>query len=237
MGAVYWQLNDCWPVISWSSIDYCGRWKALHYFAKRFFAPVLVSCHEEGWMTEEANMNRQHFQFEKSIHLNVANETLEPKTITVKWALRDASGALVKGEGLDEQGVLREFCGIQECTVEVPALSTVWLPKVELPNVDVFREYVSFEGWEGDTCISGGTVIFSYPKYFRYEDPKLSWRLDGDTVEISACAYAHDVEILNENEDLVLEDNYFDMNGGTRRIKILRGKPDGIKVRSVYDIR
>lgn len=237
MGAVYWQLNDCWPVISWSSIDYCGRWKALHYFAKRFFAPVLVSCHEEGWMTEEANMNRQHFQFEKSIHLNVANETLEPKTITVKWALRDASGALVKGEGLDEQGVLREFCGIQDCTVEVPALSTVWIPKVELPNVDVFREYVSFEGWEGDTCISGGTVIFSYPKYFRYEDPKLSWRLDGDTVEISACAYAHDVEILNENEDLVLEDNYFDMNGGTRRIKILRGKPDGIKVRSVYDIR
>ena len=37
MGAIYWQLNDCWPVISWSSIDYYGRWKALHYYAKRFF--------------------------------------------------------------------------------------------------------------------------------------------------------------------------------------------------------
>ena len=33
MGAVYWQLNDCWPVISWSSVDYCGRLKALHYYA------------------------------------------------------------------------------------------------------------------------------------------------------------------------------------------------------------
>ena len=47
MGAVVWQLNDCWPVASWASIDYFGRWKALHYYEKRFFAPVLISCHEE----------------------------------------------------------------------------------------------------------------------------------------------------------------------------------------------
>ena len=47
MGTVIWQLNDCWPVASWSSIDYCGRWKALHYYAKRFFAPVMLSCAEE----------------------------------------------------------------------------------------------------------------------------------------------------------------------------------------------
>ena len=73
MGAVYWQLNDCWPVISWSSIDYWGRWKALHYYARRFFAPVLVSCEEESWMTQEANMNRQHFEFEKSIRFNASN--------------------------------------------------------------------------------------------------------------------------------------------------------------------
>ena len=79
MGAVYWQVNDCWPVISWSSIDYHGRWKALHYYARRFFAPVLLSCQEESWMTQEANMNRQHFEFEKSIHLNVSNETLRRK--------------------------------------------------------------------------------------------------------------------------------------------------------------
>ncbi|MBV9945424.1 MAG: glycoside hydrolase family 2 protein [Myxococcales bacterium] len=46
-GSLYWQLDDCWPVASWSGIDYFGRWKALHYFARRFFAPVLVSTTEE----------------------------------------------------------------------------------------------------------------------------------------------------------------------------------------------
>lgn len=43
MGTLYWQLNDSWPVVSWSSIDYYGNWKALHYQAKRAFAPVLIS--------------------------------------------------------------------------------------------------------------------------------------------------------------------------------------------------
>ncbi len=48
MGSIFWQLNDCWPVASWSSIDYYGRWKALQYYARRFYAPILVSPHIEG---------------------------------------------------------------------------------------------------------------------------------------------------------------------------------------------
>ena len=46
MGTLYWQLNDCWPVVSWSSIDYLGNWKAFHYQAKRSFEPVLLSVSE-----------------------------------------------------------------------------------------------------------------------------------------------------------------------------------------------
>ncbi len=46
MGTLYWQLNDCWPVTSWSSIDYYGRWKALHYHVRKLFAPIILSVHE-----------------------------------------------------------------------------------------------------------------------------------------------------------------------------------------------
>jgi beta-mannosidase len=48
MGALYWQINDCWPVASWSGTDYFGRWKALHYYAKRFYRPVLAAPIDDG---------------------------------------------------------------------------------------------------------------------------------------------------------------------------------------------
>ncbi|MGH9874637.1 MAG: beta-mannosidase [Pyrinomonadaceae bacterium] len=47
MGSLFWQIDDCWPVASWSSIDYTGRWKALQYYARRFYSDLLVSPHEE----------------------------------------------------------------------------------------------------------------------------------------------------------------------------------------------
>lgn len=79
-------------------------------------------------------------------------------------------------------------------------------------------------------------LLFPYHKYFHYQDPKLRTRVEGDEIMVSAEAYAKSVEILNENEDMVLEDNYFDMNAGEKRIRIISGEPVGLKVRSVYDI-
>lgn len=52
MGTLYWQLNDSWPVVSWSSIDYYGNWKALHYQARRAFAPLIVNA-----IQEDGNLN------------------------------------------------------------------------------------------------------------------------------------------------------------------------------------
>jgi beta-mannosidase len=48
MGSLYWQINDCWPVASWSSTDYYQNWKALQYYAKKGFEQTLVSPYEEG---------------------------------------------------------------------------------------------------------------------------------------------------------------------------------------------
>ena len=85
--------------------------------------------------------------------------------------------------------------------------------------------------------VSNGTVNFSYPKYFRYEDPELSYRIEGDEIVVSAKTYAKSVEILNENEDLVLSDNYFDLNADEKRVKILSGSTENLRLRSVFDIR
>ncbi len=222
MGTVIWQLNDCWPVASWSSIDYYGRWKALHYYAKRFFAPVLLSCEEEGILTQDTNPNAEPYEVIKSVRFNVSNETLQEKDVTVEWELRGASG------------VVKEHA---ESRVHVPALSAVWLEKVPLLQAALYEDHVSYRLKENGELIGEGSVIFCPPKYYRFVDPQLTVYTEGDEVVVTAKAYAKDVEILNANEDLLLSDNYFDMEPGERRVKILRGSAEGLRVRSTYDIR
>lgn len=222
MGAVVWQLNDCWPVASWSSIDYCGRWKALHYCEKRFFAPVMLSCAEEGILTQDTNPNAEPYEVKKSIQLNVANESMKDVEVTVKWALRNAKAEIIRGG---------------EEKVQVPALTSVWLEKEDMMDADLYQNYVSYDCYQDGERISGGSVLFTAPKQFRFSDPGLQVRVEGDELVVSAEAYARAVEILNEDDTMLLSDNYFDMNAGETRVKILKGKPEGLKVRSVYNIR
>jgi beta-mannosidase len=225
MGAIYWQFNDIWPVTSWASVDYFNRWKALHYYAKRFFQPVMISCHEEGLLTQNPNANHQpqiKAAIEKSFRLSVANETFEEKKLTVKWEIRDKGSKV-----LQEKSV----------PVKVPALTSLWLDKVLVNDIELDDQYLSYHLLDGNTVISEGSVIFSLPKFFHWVNPKLGYTINGDTITIRSSAYTKSVEILNRNQDLVLSDNYFDMDAGTKKVKILRGKPIGIKLRSVYDIR
>ena len=222
MGAIYWQLNDCWPVTSWASIDYFGRWKALHYASKRFFAPVLLSCEEEGALSQLPNLNAEPLApIEKSIRLNVSNETREAVTARVVWSLRDPM-ARVLASGED--------------TVTVDALSARWLPKHDFPDADLYGSYAAYELWMGGEQVSSGTALFCAPKHFRFADPQLHVTVEQDAVVVTASAYARSVEIVCEDGDVVLEDNFFDLNAESRRVRILRGEGRVFTVRSVYDI-
>lgn len=221
MGAVYWQFNDCWPVASWSSVDYCQRLKPLHYAARRFFAPIMISCEEEGMLGSGQELVRLPFDFKKSIRLCVANETFFDEKILVRWQLRDASANILMSD---------------EKEIYVPSLTSVWLSRVEFEDVDIYSNYVSYEALKNGKVVSEGTVIFSYPKYFRYENPELKASVNGSKITVSASKYAKSVEILNDNEDLVLSDNYFDLNADTKTVEVISGEIDHIRLRSVYDI-
>lgn len=222
MGAVVWQLNDCWPVASWASIDYFGRWKALHYYEKRFFAPVLISCHEEGILSQNTNVNAEPFALKKSARLNVSNETLRPFTGKAHWALRRPDASIIESGSFD---------------VSVAPLSTQWLPEQDFSDQDTYGCYYSYSLEDAaDKPVGEGTVLFCAPKHFHFADPRLEVRQEGGEIVVTAKAYARSVEIL-AGPDTLLEDNYFDLNAGTKRVRVLRGEVKELRARSVYDIR
>lgn len=222
MGAVYWQLNDIWPVASWSSIDYFGRWKALHYFAKRFFSPVMISCEESGeGSTRTSVVMEPNGPVSTLAKLCVANETRENIQGTVKWALRDSSSVIV------EQGS-------QE--IQVEALHSLWLAELDFHCTDFLENHLFFSFSVGEKIVSSGSVLFTEPKYYHFADPQLQCEVKGRQLHIHSEAYAKYVEISSESSDFVLEDNYFDLERGDLVLGILEGNPQDLTIRSCFDI-
>lgn len=222
MGAIIWQLNDIWPVASWASIDYYGRWKALHYAAKRFFAPVMISAEEEGELSQNPKINEYHpAPLEKSFRLNVCNETLRDVTGEVVWALRTPDGAIVRQN---------------QQTLTIPAMSAKWLDKVDCADASLTGHYVSFAFVVDDVAVSEGTCIFCAPKHFEFVDPRLTVETRGDTLVVTSHAYAKQVWLESEDADLLLDDNAFDMNPGTKVVRVVRGTAEKVRGRSVWDL-
>lgn len=94
-------------------------------------------------------------------------------------------------------------------------------------------------GWTHEYSDSqySGSVIFTVPKHFDFLNPQLTVERKGNTVIVTANSYAQQVEIYSPDEDLILSDNFFDMEPGTREVAILEGNLNNLIVRSVYDIR
>ena len=222
MGAVIWQLNDCWPVASWSSIDYFGRWKALHYAARRFFAPVMISCQEEGEVSQNPQINEFRTEpIRVSARLCVSNETREAVSGVVRWALRTPDGAIVR------QG---------EKTVVVPALSSRWLEEEAFPEASVTEHYLSYAFVVEGEAVSRGAVLFCAPKHFAFRNPELRVSAQDGEIVVEASAFAKAVYVESNDPDLLLSDNFFDMDPGIRKLQVRRGSTEGLRVRSVYDI-
>lgn len=222
MGAIIWQLNDCWPVASWSSIDYYGRWKALHYAAKRFFAPVMISGAEEGEITQNPKINEFHpAPIERSIRLNVANETMQAVCGVVRWALRTPDGAIVRSG---------------ENSLSVPALSAVWMDKILFDDASLTGHYVSFLFDVEGRIVSEGTALFCAPKHFEFANPNLRVHLEGDEIVVCADAFAKHVYIESDDPDMLLEDNFFDLNACSKCVKVLRGSAQNLRARSVFNM-
>jgi len=221
MGAVVWQLNDIWPVASWASIDYYGRWKALHYAEKRMFAPVMISCEETGELSERPFCVSEPHPILVKARLHVANETMQEVKGTVKWKVC-----------LPDSFVLLE--GEQELTV--PALDGVWLDQIDLEDFEERKIHISYAFIVNGEVVSENSCLFTAPKHYFFEDPRLSVRAEGNKVTVRAEKYAKNVMIENADGSLKLSDNFFDMEAGEKTVEVLEGNTDTLSVRSVYNI-
>ncbi|MFI5356277.1 MAG: glycoside hydrolase family 2 protein [Opitutales bacterium] len=93
MGAIYWQLNDCWPVTSASSIEFDGRWKALHHAARRFFAPALASAHVPG--VETAILGNYRRSSVRRVDLYTVYDAPAPTAGVLLWDLWHVDGHIL----------------------------------------------------------------------------------------------------------------------------------------------
>ncbi len=208
MGALYWQLNDCWPTLSWSSIDYYGRWKALHYAARRFYSPVLASACEEG----------------TSVSLHVTNETLQPLSGQVEWALRSLGGETLEQGRLD---------------ASIPMLSAVRVAELDfaarLPAMTHRMDAVlTFAFLSEGVRLSAGTAYFVPPKYLALKQPNMQIEYaeeeDRFVLMLSCSAVAKDVQLGFRTLDAICSDNYFDLIPGVpKRVDLIKAElPVGI---------
>ncbi len=190
-GTLIWQLNDCWPVASWSSIDYFGRWKALHYAARRFYAPLLLSVADEG----------------KTMRVHLTSDLQEPVHVLLRWRLETLDGqALQSGEQLVRAHALADtLAGAYDFSALVTA---------ENQRRVVFVA----ELWQDGQRAAWSVTPFVPSKHMELRDPGLAVaaRVEGQTlcVDVSAQSLARFVELSIEGMDVVWSDNYFDLPAG-----------------------
>ncbi len=216
-GTLIWQLNDCWPVASWASLDYFGRWKALHYAAKRFYAPLLLSVEDVG----------------KTMNVHVTSDLVEPADVFVGWRLETLDGQCLSS---GEQNLRAR--ALADTRVGSYDLST--LVSAENQRNVVFVA----EMWQDHQLVSRSVTPFAANKHLELRKPglKVHSYAEGKTlcVDVSALYLARFVELSIEGREAVFSDNYFDIPAGTT-VTVSTSLPenwnrgDTVQARSLYD--
>ncbi|MEJ2746547.1 MAG: hypothetical protein P8183_01305 [Anaerolineae bacterium] len=219
-GTLYWQLNDCWPVASWSSLDYFGRWKALHYVARRFYAPVLLSIEDappqQGvYVTSDIRSTWQG-------HLRWSLETLDGDVLTA---------------------------GEESVSAAPLATTPIHVFDFADRVTDDNRRSLIFvaELWQDDNRIATQTAFFAPTKHLQLADPQVKAACHHEDrmlhINLTARTLARLVELSLDGADVIFSDNYFDLPAG-RSITVKCQLPEGwdssqaeaaLRVRSVYD--
>lgn len=207
MGTLYWQLNDCWPVTSWSSIDFYGRKKALQYQVKESYAPVLLSVN----------------QTETTWELFGCNDEL--KTYKGNFSLQLVS---FKGEILWQKNLESKIPQNTSTKLYSQALS-------DFANFNLKEAYLSVKFLSGTHIAFERTHYFVKPKDLILEDTPLKFNITGENqLELLAPILKKNVYLYGE--DCEFEDNFFDLYPNTTRKVYFKGNVENIKVLSLVDI-
>lgn len=209
MGALYWQINDCWPGVSWSGIDYDGRWKALHYAAREFYAPRSLILTKE----------------EDTVTFSVSNESTMPFKGMIRWKLVKNDQMVVRSGcypvALD--GLSATDLG-QECYGD--------LTEEQRRTCALVGELLD----ENGNCINDRLVLFVPSKHFKYKAPHIEAELgcdeEGYFLTLKADAFAQNVWLEFGNTDCVFSRNFMNLTDAepiTVRLSQLRGAEPAIE--------
>ena len=190
MGTLYWQINDDWPAPSWSSIDYFGRWKALHYMAQKFYAPHAVS------MTLE----------DHRCHVYFSNESFKTTEYSLTLSIRDLSGNVL--ETYETKGNSPAFSAIETAVVDICS----W----EDQKDDVFLEAVIHT--KDQKVLKDVETLVPY-KYLNLKNPVISTEAeetnDAFILHISSDCFAPFVALDFDDADVIFSDNFFHLTDKT----------------------
>jgi beta-mannosidase len=220
MGSLYWQINDCWPVASWSSIDYTGRWKALQYYARRFYSEILVSPQEENG----------------NIEVFVVSDRIQPAAAQLNLSLLDFEGNKLWDQRQD----------IEIEALKSKSYFTIPIDRL-VAGKDPKGVFLVAEVLVGGKRVSSNEHFFKPYKELAVPRPQIKTDVvpvrGGFNITVSADKFARAVYLSAPGHTGFFTDNYFDLIPGQKvEVKFRPGAPvdlstfqSNLKARSMAD--